>query len=102
MSDQTALAAVVELAQRWRYEHREPETPERAQQREDGRILLKLLEDHGLPWPTEYANKIIPAPGLPQPASPTERLPDINAAWAATGITRGPRRAQFDALEGLP
>lgn len=58
-----AMDAVVTLALLWRYDHSEPETPARAQQREDGRILLQLLRDNDVTWSSDYPMKEIPAPG---------------------------------------
>lgn len=57
------VEAVVELALRWRYDQ-DPPVHDQTQRIVDGLELLQLLQDHGVRWYSDYANKVIPAPAI--------------------------------------
>lgn len=59
----TVLPEIIALALRWRYgqfDHPASTSPD--QQSEDGLELLRILQEHGINVPREYAATTIPAP----------------------------------------
>jgi hypothetical protein len=69
-SHDALVAAVTDLALRWRYSQQPAEIDD-AQQMTDGLRLLELLQRHGVKWSSGVCSEVIAAPAITPPHSPT-------------------------------